>query len=38
MNIVIIGAAGGIGSALSNHFSENHNIFWVPEMKSNYQT
>ena len=27
MNIVIIGAAGGIGSALCNHFSENHNIF-----------
>ena len=27
MNIVIIGAAGGIGSALSNHFSENHNLF-----------
>lgn len=27
MNIVIIGAAGGIGSALSDHFSENHNLF-----------
>ena len=27
MNIVIIGAAGGIGSALCNHFSENHNLF-----------
>ena len=27
MNIVIIGAAGGIGSTLSNHFSKNHNLF-----------
>ena len=27
MNIVIIGAAGGIGSALCNHFSENHSLF-----------
>ena len=27
MNIVIIGAAGGIGSTLCSHFSEQHNLF-----------
>ncbi len=27
MNIIIIGAAGGIGSTLSNHFAEKHNLF-----------